>query len=322
MSLLAGAQIGLGVLGFLDSKKTNNQNSAATAEALAAAEEEINNGAQIALDMLYQGQAEAAAAIMMGAEEASAHILNYYGVAENVQREFYQEAAAKLQPFADLGLNAFDEMASMLGIKNSGGEIVPFDLRNLEETPGYQFQQGEGQKAVERSQAGRNLSGRASKELLEYGQQVASSYFNTRLSQLGALGSVGANAASQQASLAASTGANLAQTATSTGNNLANIAMTEAEGIANIGLATSNNAIQLENNRSNNLVDLNLAGTQAQNTARTNDSNNFQNLLEGVGTVLPAFGDKTPVSTRTSASGWKNPNLFDDYGFEDRRAGY
>ena len=305
IDFLTGANIGLNVLDFLNQNDTSSDNLAAVQEALAAAQEEINQGADIAIDLIEAGEGQAAAAIFHGAEQAAGHVLEWYGISEGLQREFFNIAMQKLEPFVNLGISAFDEMASMLGIKNSQGELVPYDIRKLEQTPGYQFQFDQGQKAVETSQVGRHLSGRAAKELTVYGQGLASQYFNNRIAQLSNLGQFGANAAANQASIATNTGANLGRTAFSTGTNLGNIEQQKAGNLANIYTNSANNQAQVETNRSNNLVDVTLAGVEAETNANQQEANNFSNLLQG---TMPLFNAGSPVVNRVSTTGY---NLLD-----------
>jgi hypothetical protein len=287
--------------GLYDAKRRNDttrQNLARTQEALAAAQDEINQGADLAYELISGGHAEAAAAILAGSEGAAEAILEWYGVAEDVQREFYRVASAKLQPFVDLGLSAFDEMASMLGIRNSQGQVVPYDIRDLEQTPGYQFQFDQGTQAVERSQVGRQLSGRAAKEMAQYGQGLASQYFNMRLGQLQSLGQFGAQAAGQQAQAALSTGQNIGQAALNTGTNLGNIMMREGESMANLHSGLATNLSNIEMGRSGALADIQLSGAQAANEAANARQENRTNLLTNTLPLLQNLSSGSSPLTR------------------------
>ena len=62
---------------------------------------------------------------------------------------------------------------------------------NMETSPGYQFRLEEGMKGLERSQAGRRLSGRAAKEAMRYGQGYASEEFGNQFSRLATLAGYG-----------------------------------------------------------------------------------------------------------------------------------
>lgn len=294
---------GAAVLDYLNREDTADENLARTEEALAAAQEEINEGADLAIQLIQQGQGEAAAAVMAGAEGAAEALLEWYGVSEDVQREFYGYAREVLQPFVDLGISAFDEMASMLGIADSQGNVVPYDLRKLEETPGYQFRAEQGTQAVERSQIGRQLSGRAAKELMRYGQGLAAQYFDQRISQLAQLGQFGANAASNQAQAALGTGQNIAQGALNTGANLARVHMDEGNSLANIATGAATNQANIEQGRAQNLSNIQLTGAQAANNANNARTEGFTNLLTGTLPLLSTIGSESSPLNRVSTTG-------------------
>lgn len=303
MSWMNWLAAGAAAADYLNRDSTNRKNDARVQEALAAAQEEINNGADIAYDLIASGQAEAAAAVIAGAEGAAEALLEWYGVSEAVQREFYQIASEKLQPFVQLGISAFDEMASMLGIADSKGQIVPYDLRKLEDTPGYQFQFDQGTKAVQRSQVGRQLSGRAAKELVGYGQGLAQQYFNTRLAQLQSLGQFGANAASNQAQAALSTGQNIGQGALNTGANLARVLMDEGGSLANIATGAAANKANVEQNRSEQLQNTQLTGAIAANESANQQAQGFSNLLTSTLPLLTSMGSNSSTLNRVSTTG-------------------
>ncbi len=76
----------------------------------------------------------------------------------------------------------------------------------FQKSPGYAFRLGEGQKALEYSQAARGglFSGAATKELGNYNQGMASEEYGNYINQLANLAGMGQNAASTQASLGVS----------------------------------------------------------------------------------------------------------------------
>lgn len=61
-------------------------------------------------------------------------------------------------------------------------------------SPGYQFRLSEGQKGLERSQAGRRLGGRATKEALRYSQGFATREFNAQYDRLSSVANRGISA--------------------------------------------------------------------------------------------------------------------------------
>lgn len=62
---------------------------------------------------------------------------------------------------------------------------------DITQTPGYQFRLEEGMKAVQRSQAGRTLGGRAVKESIRYGQEYATGERGAEFSRLSTLAGYG-----------------------------------------------------------------------------------------------------------------------------------
>lgn len=82
------------------------------------------------------------------------------------QREMFDKALELGQPYRLAGQNALQQYIDML---NGTPEAQQTTLEN---TPGYQFQMGEGTKALERGAAARSgvLSGSESKALTRYGQ--------------------------------------------------------------------------------------------------------------------------------------------------------
>lgn len=111
------------------------------------------------------------------------------------QRRQFDLVQEQTAPYREAGSRALTKLEDMI----SGN----YDIT---ETPGYDFRLQEGYKGVERSQAGRRLSGRAAKEMARYGQEYASAEYGNefnRLSQIANYG-VGGVAQSTAASSAAS----------------------------------------------------------------------------------------------------------------------
>lgn len=99
-------------------------------------------------------------------------------------------------------------------------------------SPGYQFRQDEGIRALDRSASarGRLNSGAHERELIRYGSGFASSEFNNYASRLSALASGGQQAANQLTTAAFGTGRGVA-------NSLFQAGTAEASGIAGAGQA-------------------------------------------------------------------------------------
>ncbi len=82
------------------------------------------------------------------------------------------------------------------------------------ETPGYQFRFDEGMRSVERSAAARGglHGGGITRELIRYGQGVASGEFENYANRLSGLAGMGQGSTVQTGTLGVQTGANIANT--------------------------------------------------------------------------------------------------------------
>jgi len=100
-----------------------------------------------------------------------------------------------------------EQAVSPLSAQGSQGE---YDFTT---DPSYQFRLQEGMKALERSQAARHgtLGGRATKEMIRYGQDYASTEFGKAYERLAQMAGLGSGSASQTAGSAMQTGGTLAQ---------------------------------------------------------------------------------------------------------------
>lgn len=97
--------------------------------------------------------------------------------ATNYQTAGMQSAQAGLQPYTQSGLQANTQLQNSLANGSLGGTFSPGDLT---QDPGYQFQLGQGQQAIDRKDAasGNFYSGQALKEAQTYGQGLASTTYN------------------------------------------------------------------------------------------------------------------------------------------------
>ncbi len=99
--------------------------------------------------------------------------------------------------------------------KSGGNQYLGF-----QETPGYQFQLDEGQKAINRSLAARGklLSGPAVKEGLRFSQGLADQTYSSHLSRLANLAGLGSASAGQTGALGVQTGQGVANSLIQGGN--------------------------------------------------------------------------------------------------------
>ncbi len=156
---------------------------------------EIMAGAQAqAAGEIRAGMEAAARATIESAKVAAAAVLEQANIADARVREFWDVARADLKPIIDQGRFAADEYASMMGIANADGTVVPFDQSDLEETPGYQWNFDQAQRALQNSAQGTALSGANTLNTIGMAQQLSSQAFQERLSGLGFLAEGGWNA--------------------------------------------------------------------------------------------------------------------------------
>lgn len=106
----------------------------------------------------------------------------------------YNAAAGLISPWQTAGKDALGVYASLLGIP--GYETTYSPESYLRKTPGYLWQLGQGQKALDASAAGRGmlLSGPQRQASQQYGQNLASTYYDKLMNQLMGMGNTGLTA--------------------------------------------------------------------------------------------------------------------------------
>jgi hypothetical protein len=100
--------------------------------------------------------------------------------ASDLQMQQFQQMQQNLQPYMGLGTSTIPQLQQLLG----GGRLnTPFSfnptMQQLEQTPGYQFTQQQGNKALDNAMAakGLSLSGAQLKGLDQYNTGLASQTF-------------------------------------------------------------------------------------------------------------------------------------------------
>lgn len=145
-----------------------------------------------------------------------------------VDRLFAQKKQEKQTQLSDL-----ESQISALEEQQKPYETIDVQA-DLETTPGYQFQMGEGLKALERQLGPAGASGRAMKAIQRFGQGLANNTFTQRLQQLANLASGGQNAAAMQSNQAINMGGNLANIAASIGASEGNQRINQANILGNL----------------------------------------------------------------------------------------
>jgi hypothetical protein len=152
-----------------------------------------------------------------------------------LQREQYDQSSARLSPYIERGGTADQRIAAFLGL---GGDEAASKkaFQDFLDSTGYQFQLGEGTKAIAARQATRGMlnSGATLKALNTYGQNTARTYSGQYLGQLNEQASRGLNAAG----MLSGAGANYANAASQNNN-----AAASAAGNASIAQASSLNSM-------------------------------------------------------------------------------
>lgn len=204
-------------------------------EAIDAATGEINAGIEAAIASNEAG----AAAVIEASKIAAKAILDAAQLGIDAQERFFAIADKKLTPFVEQGYIAQDELASMIGIPNSEGKIVPYDLDKLRQTPGYQFVFDETVEGVLRSAIGNKLSSGTREEIENRSAGLASQTFNDRVTTLSSVADRGAQSGAALGQIAANFGGNIGQIASASGGQQAQVFMNQGNQLADLFNSTA-----------------------------------------------------------------------------------
>ena len=113
------------------------------------------------------------------------------------------------------------------------------DYSAFYQSPGYEFRFDEGQRAIERSAAARGglMSGGMGRELVRYGQGVATSEFGNYANRLASLAGIGQTANQQGIYAGANAGSQVGTTSGQLGQTIMSSGTAQAFGIAGAGNA-------------------------------------------------------------------------------------
>ena len=122
--------------------------------------------------------------------------------AATLQNKQFQQTRKDLAPWRETGTVALTELSDLYGLPVEGRPTPGGGTRDERKsgaydrfftTPSYEFRLGEGINALEKSAAARGTlnSGRMGRELVRYGQGVASTEFDTYANRLSGLAGVG-----------------------------------------------------------------------------------------------------------------------------------
>lgn len=149
------------------------------------------------------------------ANEAADEQANAAAGAGRVSQRQYEQTERHLAPYRIVGDQALGRISRVLGL----GGAAP-DMSEFQADPGYQFRLNEGNKALDRSAAGRGmlLSGAQLKSLGRYNQGMASQEFGNWFNRLYGLAGMGQNAAVQAGGFGQANAANQANYGLMAGN--------------------------------------------------------------------------------------------------------
>ncbi len=150
--------------------------------------------------------------------------------AAQIQQQMYQDAVARMQPWLKAGGASVGQLG---GLFNLPGYERLDPTATLQATPGYNWLQGQGVQALDRSAAGRGMlmSGPQQKGLTSFGQNLAlTNAWNPYISGLQNLSGTGAGAAG-------TTGGWGMQTGQQMGQDYLMAAQAQAQGLYNQQLA-------------------------------------------------------------------------------------
>jgi type II secretory pathway pseudopilin PulG len=176
-----------------------------------------------------------AVASSSAASKASKTAKNTAAANNALQQDIYNQNKATLSPYVEEGNKATGALGDLLGLNGAGSQNAGFG--NYLNSTGYQFQLGQGEKAVTAALGSKGLldSGAAQKALTNYGQQQALTGFGNYANLLAGQQGVGLSAASAQA------GAGAGYANSVSANN--NVASEASQNAALAGAAGINSAL-------------------------------------------------------------------------------
>jgi hypothetical protein len=171
------------------------------------------------------------------AEDAANTQANASNNATAFQKYMYEQNVQRLQPWQNAGQNALNNLTGLVGSNGANGPLTtPFSAQQYQQSPGYQWQLGQGTQAImnNASSLGGVNSGNTLKALMGYGQGLANQDYyqaqgayqnwqNQVYNMNSGISNTGVNAAGQSAGL----GANLG---TQVGNNMMSAGAARAAG--------------------------------------------------------------------------------------------
>lgn len=221
-------------------------------QAVTQGRRDLQTGGQGAQAAIRQGMTALGGGSQLGAEALQgAFDRGSAGLSQAVSR-----GVSALEPFRRTGMRGQDLMAALLGAQ--GADAQSTAIQEFQDSPALAWLQEQGQQAVLRNAAatGGTQGGRVLQELTRLGQGLASQQFDTRVNQLGQLGSQGLQAAGAIGSLRGQEGSALASLASQLGQAEAGLYGDEARAKA----ALAGQGATLSDTLGRNLANLGITG--------------------------------------------------------------
>lgn len=164
------------------------------------------------------------------------------------QRRQFDLARGDLAPYRETGATALQQYGALYGVGREGmlsDEEMEDARSRFMETPGYEFRFDEGMRALDRSASARGKlrGGGYGRELIRYGQGVASGEFENYANRLAGIAGMGQGATTATGTLGVQTGANIGNAlqtgANAQGNAIMAAGTARASGYAGVANAAS-----------------------------------------------------------------------------------
>jgi hypothetical protein len=187
------------------------------------------------------GAAVSVGAGLIGSKMQSDAIKGGQDAANQAIQQGVATATNQLSPWTTAGKPALADQSDLLGL--NGQPAADAAMAKFQSSPGYQFQLGQGLRAVDAgaSAQGFDRSGAALKAEQTFGQGLASSDFGNYWNRLQQLSGSGLDAAKGIATAATGGASNIAQTDTSAAQQQSSIYGNEASSIGTAANGLMNN---------------------------------------------------------------------------------
>ena len=154
-----------------------------------------------------------------GATSAASTQAGALNKATSLQEGIFNKEQGNFAPYISTGQNALSYLSSIYGLPGSTPTNTNALMQTLQNYPGYQFAQQQGNLGLDRSQAARGLlnSGATTKDALSFNQGLASQQWTNYLGGITNLASLGQASAAGAAQTGTQAGQGIASTTAGAG---------------------------------------------------------------------------------------------------------